>query len=88
MSPQDSLADALHKTLLGHSGRLGPLPTEPTVAVRALSETVSDHVLTLLRAYATEQITLARLAELLGVNIADVQFLHPLCPPVYRREDL
>ena len=46
-----------------------------------------NEALEIIRQFALEKITLARCAELLGVNIADAQFLRPLCPAVYSRAD-
>lgn len=84
----ETLAKQLHNHLLGSSLRSGPLPMEPTATVRKLSALFAQDVMTLIQDYANEEISLSRLAELLGVNVADVQFLHPLCPPIYRRADL
>lgn len=52
-----------------------------------LGEPPSNPTLEAIRDFAQERVTLARCAELLGVNIADAQFLRPLCPAVYSRED-
>lgn len=60
---------------------------EAADAARAALQDSPEHPdpLPHIRAFANEEVSLARLAELLGTNIADVQFLRPLCPGIYRR---
>jgi len=57
---------------------------EPTATVRLLAHRTAEEVLILLWAYAHLEISMERLSELLGVNIAEVQFLDPLTREVAR----